>query len=305
VRTENTKRLRETIAGLNEVTMHLISSVMKIAPIGVAGLLFASFSTLGIDLLRGRAFGAGDRRGTLPVAIVNDAFVRKYWPDGKALGRHVDFGAGPAEVVGVAADARYRSIRGAALPYVYAARRQTGATSGMLEVRTQGEPAAIFAALRASIAALDPTLPFELVSMDEHLGTAVLPQRIGAVLIGALGGLGMLLAALGLYGVLSYLVARRTREIGIRIALGSDAGAIIRMILEQAAGLTFIGLAVGLAGAFAAARLVAGFLFGVGARDPATFAAVSVLFVGVAFAAAFVPARRATRVDPTDALRCE
>ncbi|HEX5419307.1 MAG TPA: FtsX-like permease family protein, partial [Gammaproteobacteria bacterium] len=263
------------------------------------------FATLGIELLDGRAFHAGDRQGTLPVAIVNEAFVRRYWPDGKALGKHIDAGGVSAEVVGVAADAKYRSIRDDALPYFYLARRQTGAMSGMLEVRTEGDPSAIFPALRTSVSALDPRLPFQLTTMNEHLGSAVLAQRIGASLIGVLGGLGVLLAAFGLYGVLSYLVVRRAREIGIRMALGSDAATIMRMVLKRAAGLTGVGLAIGLAGALAAGRLVAEFLFDVDARDPVTFVAVAILFAAIALSAAMGPARRATHVDPTEALRSE
>ncbi|HEU4620175.1 MAG TPA: FtsX-like permease family protein, partial [Gammaproteobacteria bacterium] len=151
----------------------------------------------------------------------------------------------------------------------------------------------------------DPTLPFEVTTLREHLGLAVLPQRAGAIVIGALGGIGMLLAALGLYGVLSYLVARRTREIGIRLALGSRPRAVMRMVLGTAASLTLVGLALGLGTALVAARLAAGFLFGVGAQDPVTFAAAGLLFAGVAFVAAYGPARRATRVDPSEALRSE
>jgi predicted permease len=263
------------------------------------------FLTLGIELHSGRAFSTRDRQGAPPVAIVNDAFVRRYWPDGKALGRHIDFGAGPAEVIGVVADAKYRSIRDEALPYFYMSRRQNPALTGTLEMRTDAEPSAVFPALRASLSALDPAVPFELATMREHLGVAVLAQRVGASLIGAFGGIGALLAALGLYGVLSYLVARRTREIGIRMALGSDSLTIMRMVLRRAAGLTAVGLAFGLAGAFAVARLVSGFLYGIDGRDPATFVAAGIFFTAIALAAALGPARRATRVDPTDALRSE
>lgn len=263
------------------------------------------FETLGIELHRGRVFTRADRQGAPPVAVVNDAFVRRYWPDGEALGRHIDFGRGPAEVVGVAADVKHRSISDGPIPYLYVSRRQAGTASGMLQVLTEREPSTIFAALRSAVTELDPTLPVTLETMNAHLGTAVLPQRLGATLVSAFAGIGILLAALGLYGVLSYLVARRTREIGVRMALGSDAATIVRMVLKRAAGLTLVGLAIGLIGAFAAGHLVAGFLFGVGPRDPGTFAAVAVLVAGVAVVAALGPARRATRIEPTDALRCE
>lgn len=261
------------------------------------------FKTLSIEILRGRAFTARDRPGARRVAIVSESFASRYWPDGSVAGRTIDFGRGPAEVVGVAADAKYRSIAEDALPYFYVPLRQNPTTSAVLEVRTAGEPSVVLPGLRAQVAALDPDLPVRVETMREHLGVSVLPQRVGSIMLAAFGGVGLLLAALGLYGVLAYLVTARTREIGIRTALGSKSGDVMRMVLAEAASVTAAGLAIGLVAAFAAGRLAAGFLFGVAATDPVTYTAVCGLLTLVALAAAFGPAHRATRIDPVEALR--
>lgn len=263
------------------------------------------FRTLGIAVLRGRGFTTQDRADAPRVAVVNEAFVHRFWPDGRAIGRHLRGGGGTSEVVGVVADAKMHSIGEGPTPFVYLPMRQNPVGAAVLAVRTTGAPAAMLPTLRRTVAALDPNLPADLNTMDNALGIAVLPQRVGAILLSAFGGLGMLLAALGLYGVLAYLVARRTREIGIRMALGSESRAVMRLVLSQAARLTAVGLVIGLVLALVAGRLIRGFLFGVTAADPLTFGGVLVVFAGVALMAGFLPARRATRIDPMEALRSE
>ncbi len=263
------------------------------------------FTTLGIPVLQGRGFTAQDRMDTPRAAVVNQAFVRRYWPDGKALGRHIACCGGPAEVVGVVPDAKMRSLGEGPTPYLYLPLRQNPVGSAVLEVRTAGDPSAMLPMLRSTISGIDPDLPVQLSTMHGYLGIAMVPQRLGAILLSVFGGLGMLLAALGLYGVLAYLVARRTREIGIRMALGSEPAAVMHMVLWQALRLVAAGLAIGLLLGLLAGHLIRGFLFGVGAGDPATFAGVLLIFTLVTLVAGYGPARRATRVDPVRALRSE
>jgi putative ABC transport system permease protein len=174
-----------------------------------------------------------------------------------------------------------------------------------LLVRTAGDPEAILPALRREAKALDPDLPVTAVPMEEFLGTALLPQRVAATLLGIFGLLGLALAAVGLYGVMAYTVSQRTREIGIRMALGARADDVRRMVVRQGMTLTLVGLGVGLVLALAATRLVSSLLFGISATDPLTFAAVVLILAAVASVASYVPARRATRVDPLAALRYE
>ncbi|MGI9041700.1 MAG: FtsX-like permease family protein, partial [Gemmatimonadales bacterium] len=190
-------------------------------------------------------------------------------------------------------------------PYFYQPFLQTYEPDMVLQVRTAGEPRELLAALRAEAKVLDPDLPVELTTLDEHLGYAVLPQRLGATVLGAFGGIGVLLAALGLYGVMSYAVSQRTAEIGVRMALGASAGDVRRMVVRRGMLLALLGIGLGLAGAVAATRLLSGFLVGVRSTDPANLGAVVFLFAMVALLASSLPAHRAARLDPMRALRTE
>lgn len=270
------------------------------------------FAAVGAPLLRGRDFLATDTAESMPVAIVNRAMARKFWPGQDPIGKQV----GPAKlafplltVVGVVADIRHLTLREAPEPELYAAYTQKPWPSLLglqVAVRTRADPAAVAGGARDAVHALDPDLPLARVATLEELASQAMAQpRFSMLLLGAFGGLALLLAAIGLYGVISYAVTQRAREIGVRMALGGRRRDVLGLILGQGARLGALGVALGLAGAFAATRLMAGFLYGVEATDPATFAAVALLLIAVALAACYLPARRAMRLDPMSALRCD
>ncbi|HEY9450067.1 MAG TPA: FtsX-like permease family protein, partial [Gemmatimonadaceae bacterium] len=190
-------------------------------------------------------------------------------------------------------------------PYFYLPFLQYYQPNMTLEVRTAGDPAAIIPAVRREIAALDRDLPVESGTLEDALGLSLLPQRAGATLLGIFSLLGLVLASIGLYGVVAYAVAQRTRELGIRVALGAEPGNIYRVVLGHGVKLTFLGLIIGIGAALLLARLARGVLFGVSSTDPVTLGSVAAILAAVALLASFIPARRATRVDPLVALREE
>ena len=267
------------------------------------------FETMGTRLVRGRDFAEADREGAPGVVVVNETLARMLWPDEDALGKRLSFeGArGPfLEVVGVARDGKYRSLGDRSRPYVYRPLMQSYEPKMTLVVRTSGEPAALAGAVRGQLRALDPNLPVaEMRTLAEQFDLSLLPSRVAAWTLGAFGLLALALAAIGVYGVVSYSVAQRTREIGVRVALGASRRDVLRLVLGEGLKMVAAGLGVGLLLALAATRLVAGFLYGVTASDPVTFAGVPVLLGAVALAAGYLPARRATKVDPMKALRYE
>jgi putative ABC transport system permease protein len=274
------------------------------------------FETLGIPVLRGREFGAGDREGVAPVAIVNEAFIRRdsdrSRPHGDPLGKRLVQGEGRdrrfLEIVGVVADSKYLSLGEAPEPQVYLSYLQPQQVRRVrsLLLRTVGPPAAALAPVKKAITDLDRSAELEVQTMKEHVARAFWPSRIGALVLGSLGGLGMLLAMVGLYGVMSYAVSRRTSEIGIRMALGASRGLVLWMVLKDGLILLGVGGGIGLAFAALATGPLAMFLAStVSPRDPATLISVLLLIALVGAAASFVPARRATGVDPVVALRRE
>lgn len=263
------------------------------------------FRTLGVPLVRGRAFDRRDAEGTAPVAIVNQTFARRFWPGADPIGRRIVIGDVSREVVGVARDAKYGSLSEAAQPHYYLPWAQAFEPDMVLQVRTTGDPRALLASLAAVARGLDPDLPVEPITIDEYLGLALLPQRLGAIVLGAFGATGLLLAGLGLYGVMAYAVTQRRAEIGIRLALGATGAQVRRLIVGRGLGLTALGLALGLVGALAGGRVLSGFLLGVRAADPLVLAAAAALFACVALAASWVPAWRAGRTDPAISLRSE
>jgi predicted permease len=271
---------------------------------GVNGVSADYFRTMGVPLVRGRAFEERDREGTPQVAIVNETFARRFWPGEDPIGRRIAIGDVAREIVGVARDGKYVSLGEDPAPHYYIPWAQDYESDMVLQVRT-ADPVRLLPQLVAQARALDPELPVEATTIEEHLGFALLPQRLGALVLGAFGAIGALLASLGLYGVVSYLVSQRTAEIGIRIALGASAANVRGLVVRRGMGLTAVGLLVGLLGALLAARLVSGFLFGVSASDPVILTTVSLLFAAVALLASWVPAARAARVDPMRALRSE
>jgi predicted permease len=258
-----------------------------------------------IPLERGRDFTESDRAGSLPVAIVNQAFARRFWPGENPIGKRIRIGDSAREVVGVAHDSKNRSLDESAAPYFYLPFFQYYQPNMTLEVRTAGNAAAIIPAVRREIAALDRDLPVQSGTLEDALGLSLLPQRAGATLLGIFSVLGLVLASIGLYGVVAYTVAQRTRELGIRVALGAESRDIYRAVLGHGVKLTMFGLIIGIVAALILARLAQGVLFGVSSTDPITLGAVAVILAAVAFLASFIPARRATRVDPMVALRAE
>jgi predicted permease len=264
------------------------------------------FETMGIPLVRGRGFDRADRKGAASVAVVNESFARRFWPGEDPIGRRFSTERGGIrEVVGVAKDGKYWSLTEEPQPHFYEPFAQAYEPDMVLLVRTAGDPHGILPLLARETRELDPELPLEVVTMADHLGFALLPQRLGATVLGVFGVVGLLLAAFGLYGVMSYVVSQRTSEIGIRVALGARARDVRLLVLRRAFALTLAGLALGVAGALAAARLLAAFLVDVSPTDPATLVAVALVFTAVALLASWLPARRAVAVDPVRALRSE
>ncbi len=275
-------------------------------PFNVVGPRY--FETMGTPLLRGRPLDARDRRGAPGAVVVNEAFARRYWPGRDPLGRRVSL-SGPEgpflEVVGVARDGKYSSLADEPRPYVYASALQED-WGAVLHLRTAGEPRRVLGALRAAVREAAPGWSLEEPrTMAEQLDASLLVQRAAGRVLAVFGCAALLLAAVGVYGVLAYAVARRRREIGVRMALGARAADVLRLVLRQGVVLTALGVAIGLPAAWALARLLGGFLLGGSASDPVAFLGTPLLLAAVALLACWIPARRAVRVDPMVSLRAE
>ena len=259
--------------------------------------------------LRGRDFTDRDDQDESRVAIVNETFARRFFPGRDAIGGRFNSN-GPDEpfweIVGVAGDGKYNSLGEATQPAFYRPMLRDYNTSAALVARTTGDPKAAIAALRGELLALDPTLPtYDVRTLSDHLNVPLFPYRMAAVVLGSFGILAVVLAAIGIYGVMSYVVASRTRELGVRVALGAARSDVLLLIMKQGMSLALIGLAGGLLVGFGAAQLIVKLLFGVNPTDPITFVGVTVLLGLVAALACYIPARRATKVDPLVALRYE
>jgi putative ABC transport system permease protein len=272
----------------------------------VVGLNY--FQTLGIPLRSGRDFSPQDNEKAPLAIVVNEAFVRRHLSGQSALGQRVSFRGdqGPwSEIIGVVGDSKYRTLGEAPRPVVYLPLAQNHETGMTLHVRTSGDPKMMATAVRGEIQALDPNLAVNLQTLQEVLVGSLFAARMGAVLLAIFGSLALLLAGIGLYGVMSYAVSRRTREIGIRMALGAQTGNVLRLVLKDGLMLVTVGVSAGLLVAFALTRLIASFLYGVSPLDWITFVAIPVVLGAVALLASYLPARRASKVDPIIALRCE
>jgi predicted permease len=267
------------------------------------------FNLLGIPLLRGRSFNELDTDTAAPVAVVNEAFARTYWPNEDPLGKRFKSaraGSPWITVVGVIPDARVESLAEADVPKIYLSLYQSVGKHLAILLRAPLDTAAIPEEVRKQVQAVDPTLPvFGAQTLKEVLSSSLSVRRFSMEMIALFGLTALLMAGLGIYGVISYVVSERTHEIGIRLALGAQRANILQMVLRQGLGLAVAGAAVGLVGAFVVSRLMVGLLYGVGTADPVTFIGVAILLVAVALLACYIPARRAMRVDPMVALRYE
>jgi len=320
----------EALPGVRSVTfsrnglLQGSASITRIAAMGkVADPDAASYSwmmlaranflpAMGIPLIHGRGLEANDETAARPVAVINESLARRLFGDREAVGQKFSFVGSPeetaVEVVGVAGDAHYDHVRGDPPPSFYTPfTRQPGMAGRMtFAVRTHGDPMAILPAVRRVVAEAGPELPlFEARTMAEQADQSILRERQFALLATGFGAAALLLACVGLYGVLSYAVQRRSREIGIRLALGAAPGRVLRMVLWQAALPTAAGCMVGLAAALATARLVSGMLFGIAPWDPLALTAATALLALTAMLAACLPALRAARTDPMEVLRYE
>jgi putative ABC transport system permease protein len=267
------------------------------------------FATMGIPVLRGREFDQRDSEaGAKPVVVINETMAKRFWPGQDAVGQHVQMkrDGPPVEIIGVARDIKYYSLGEEPRPYVYGSFAQFYTPNLTVHLRTAGDPAASLQALRKEVERLDPNVAVtSLTTLAELRQGPLFASRAMATVAGLFGLLALLLTALGLYGALSYTVSQRRREIGVRVALGAQPADILKMIVGQGLALTLIGVGVGLAASFALTRFLSSQLFGVSATDPLTFGGISLLLAGVAILACYIPARRAAKVDPLVALRCD
>ena len=263
-------------------------------------------ATLRIPLRAGRDIAARDDAEAPGVAVVNETLAATFWPDGSALGRTFTFRGEEVTIIGIARDAKYASLTEATPPLAYVPVAQHWNPRQSLIVRTSGDPRALAPAIGAAVRAIDPGAPRPAVTtLEEAMGVGLLPQRVAAMVTAVLGGVGLLLATVGLYGIIAWSASARTREIGIRVALGARRADVLRLIAGDGMRLTLIGLAAGLAIAAAVTRLMTSLLFGVSALDGLTYATTALLLASVGLAASLVPALRATRVDPQRILRAE
>jgi putative ABC transport system permease protein len=269
------------------------------------------FQTMGMQLLMGRTFTAQDGRDSPRVAIVNETFVKRYFPNDDPVGKRFTFGRpGPntrwTTIVGVVRDTKRQGLDQPVRIESWMPIAQRPAGSMEVVLRTTGDPLALSNAVREAVWSLDRNLPIPTIQTVEHiLSQRVAQQRLNMLLLVLFASIALILAAVGIYGVMSYAVTQRTNEIGIRMALGAQARDVLRMVIWRGMALALIGVALGLAAALALTRVMKNLLFDVSTTDPVTFAAIPVLLTGVAFIACWIPARRATKVDPLDALRYE
>jgi len=278
------------------------------------------FDTLSIPLLRGHGFTAEEVIATAHVVVVSEATARRYFPGGDPLGKHIGIAASQSgddvqdksayvyeqfEVIGVARDARSRWVWDKDETFLYVPLVPGSAFGQYLIVRTEGDPTNVMSTVRSLAATTDPLLRVSVQRVDESLAYQMAPFRAIAWLSGALGLLALILASVGLYGVMSFVVTQRTREIGIRVALGAQQVDVVRMFIRQGLRLTFIGMVCGIAGGVLISRLLRAVLIDISQFDPLAFVSVSIFLTVVALLAIFVPARRATKVDPLVALHYE
>ncbi|PYJ27577.1 MAG: hypothetical protein DME90_09835 [Verrucomicrobia bacterium] len=265
------------------------------------------FQTMGIQLLRGRNFTEQDaEKNAAPVAIIDETMAKQFWPNEDALGRRFRFmiNKDPIEVIGIARNSNAVTLGETPTPMVYWPLKEINDQGITLFVHTTGAPGVMLSQIRGIVRDVDVHIPITYEkTIRDHMSIALWPSWMGAMLLGSLGLLALVLASMGVYGVMAYSVSQRTRELGIRIALGAQSNQILRLVLRQGMLLAAIGLGLGLFAAFGSTRLAATLLYGVNPSDPLIFLAVTSLLAFTAFAACYVPARRALKVNPVTALR--
>jgi predicted permease len=269
------------------------------------------FEAMHIPLLSGRIFGERDGTKGAPVAIVNQAFARKYFPGENPVGKHIQANLGDdlfehpmREVVGVVGDIKRKGLTADTEPQYYLPYAQALITNPYITIRTKGDPAALQEPLRAAVREMDKSVPvYQVSTLEDYLSTSTAQPRFQTFLLACFAGIALLLAAIGLYGLLSYMVAQRTLEIGLRMALGAERVDVLYMIVRRGLALAVLGLGAGLMISAMLTRLLSGMLYGIRPSDPLTFAAMTGLLLVVSLAASIVPAYRAARLDPIKTLR--
>jgi predicted permease len=265
--------------------------------------------TLKIPLVEGREFNEGDRPGAMRVAVINQTLRRRLWPQGAAVERTLILNDQPYQVVGVSKDARLRNALEDPQPFLYLPYWQNNIRpqiDGRLLIRVAGDTQTMLPSLRRTIVAVDPQVPLgDAMSLGRQIDAVFKSVMLTSAVVTWAGALAFFLSMLGLYGVLAFAVSARTREIGIRMALGAKRSDVLRLVIAQGLRLALAGVGIGLLAAYAATRLMKSLLYGVSATDPLTFILIALLLIGVTLLACWIPARRATKVDPLSALRCD
>jgi putative ABC transport system permease protein len=275
--------------------------------VSILGVSPGYFRTLGIPIVRGRAFTQAESHAGSPVAVVSREMARRLWGKDDPVGRRLRVGPPDSPwttVVGMAGDVHHDGLDTPPKPQMYRPFDLRPAGAGFFTVRAQGDPLNVAAAARDEVLAVDRNaLIHDVSTMEQRLAGSVAARRFNLVLLALFAGLALALAAVGLYGVLGYVVAERTREIGVRMALGAQRRGVLALVIRQGVTLAAVGVGIGLPAAFAASRLLRGALFGITAADPLTYVAIPLTLLLVAVLSSWLPARRATRVDPQVALR--
>jgi putative ABC transport system permease protein len=268
------------------------------------------FETMGISVLRGRNFTDIEDREPRHVVLISESFARLHFPGEDPIGKQISVNIfekpNPTEIVGIVGDVKYGSVTNEAEQIAYFPQAELNYPFMTLVIRTQGDPAAMAPAVQRELRLIDPDQPVSDVrTMNQVMSDTFASARFNTLLLGLFAGLATLLAAVGIFGVMNYSVALRTREIGIRMALGAQPNRVLMLVLRQGLILTLIGIGIGLAGTLVLTRVMSSLLFGVETTDPATLAVIVLLLLAVSLIACFIPARRATRIDPMQALRYE
>ena len=265
------------------------------------------FQTISIPFVQGRDFSDFDAKSAAGVCIINEAMARRFWPTQNALGQRLSLTSGKTqlEIVGIVKNSKYYNLKEEPLPYIYLPFLQNYNARMTVFAQSSTDMGTLLPALRREVDALDKTIPSKILTMKDALSTMLIQQKLAAILLTIFSLLALLLATVGLYAVMAYSVSNRTREIGIRMALGAQRGDVLKLVLKQGMLLTLVGLGVGLVAAFALTRFLAGLLYGISATDLTTFGVITIFQVAVALLASYIPARRATRIDPLRALKYE